>query len=370
MLVRSLLLALTFASATALAADTPTQSRFERDAGGDRFAAGDQVNVSSPVAADLLAAGGNVEVDTRIGGDVLVAGGNVRLKGDVESGVIAGGGQVTINARIKRSVRAAGGQVEIGPKAELGGNLSVAGGQVRIEGPVFGYVQAAGGNVTLDGSVGGDVWATGGRLSLGPNARIAGKLHYASRGELNQDPAAVVQGGIEHVDFDAAWPREHREQHRSGFAGWLWITGLMVLAALLVALAPDITARTSRVLRERPAMSLLIGFVVLVCVPIAALILLVTLIGFPLALLAMLLYPVLLLVGYVSTSIGVADWALQRFVTMRTITPLTRAAAAAAGMFLVALVARLPAVGGFLAFLALLVGLGALALQWRKPAAA
>ncbi len=367
---RTLFGSLAFAAGAVLAADPPAHENVQRDAGGDRFVAGDSVTVSTPVAADVLAAGGNVEIDTQVGGDILVVGGNVRLKGDVESGVIAGGGQLTINSRIKRSVRAAGGQVDIGPKAEIGGNLSVAGGHVRVEGPVLGYVQAAGGNVVLDGTVGGDVWITGGRLSLGPNARIGGKLRYASNGDLQQDPAAIVKGGLERLEFDASWPREHREPKPSRFAGWIWILGLMVLAAVLIGLAPALTARTSAALRTRPALSLLIGFVVLVCVPVGAVLLLATLIGLPLALMVLLLYPVLLLVGYISTSIGVSDWALDRFADARTIPPLQRAAAAAGAVFIVGLLVRLPVVGGFIAFLVLLVGLGALVLQWKKPAAA
>ena len=369
MRTRSMLFSLLFIAGVVAAADAPVRDRIEREAGGDRFSAGDSVTVSTPVAADLLAAGGTVDVDTRVGGDILAVGGNVRLKGDVDAGVFAGGGQLTLNARVKRSVRAAGGQVEIGPKAELGGNLSVAGGQIRIEGPVFGYVQAAGGNITLDGPVGGDVWATGGRLTLGPNARIAGTLHYASKGELLQDPAAVVKGGIERLDFDVAWPRAHNEPRPARFAGWIWIAGLMVLAAVLVGIAPAFTTRASEMLRKRPLFVLLLGFIVLVCVPVAAVILLITVIGLPLALLVLLLYPVLLLIGYESTAIGLSDWALQRFAGDR-ITPVSRATAAAGAVFLIALLARLPVVGGLVAFLALIAGLGAIVLQWKRPAAA
>jgi cytoskeletal protein CcmA (bactofilin family) len=354
-------------SSAALAADAPRNDRVDREAGGDRFSAGDSVSVSTPVAADLLTAGGTVEVDTRVGGDVLAVGGNVRIKGDVDGGVFAGGGQLLLNARVKRSVRIAGGQVEIGPKAELGGNLSVAGGQVRIEGPVFGYVQAAGGNIVLDGPVGGDVWATGGRLTLGPNARIAGKLQYASRGELQQDPAAIIKGGVEKFEYAPGAPRAHREPHRARFAGWIWTAGLMVLAAVLVGAAPLFTTRVSDVLRRRPWFALLMGFIVLVCVPVAALILLVTVIGIPLALLVLLVYPIVLLVGYELTAIGLSDWVMQRFATASAQSSARRAVAAAAAVLLIALLARVPFIGGLVAFLALLIGVGALVLHWRKP---
>lgn len=355
-------------SGAAVAADAPTGDRIDHEAGGDRFSAGGSVSVSAPVAADLLAAGGTVEIDTRVGGDVLALGGNVRIKGDVESGVFAGGGQMLLNAQVKRSVRLAGGQVEIGPKAQLGGNLSIAGGQVRIEGPVFGYIQVAGGDITLDAPVGGDVWATGGRLSLGPNARVGGKLHYASGGELQQDPAAIIKGGIERVDLEAGWPRAHKEPRHSAVTGWVWIAGLMVLAAVLVVVAPAFTGRAAEALKRRPWFALLIGFIVLVCVPVGAVILLATVIGIPLALLVLLAYPILLLVGYELTAIGISDLAMQRFAADRAKSTAWRAGAAAAAVFLVALVTRVPVLGGLLAFLALLIGLGALVLQWRRSA--
>jgi cytoskeletal protein CcmA (bactofilin family) len=343
--------------------------RVDRDAGGDRFSAGSSVSVSTPVTADLLAAGGNVEIDTRVGGDILAVGGDVRIKGEVESGVFAGAGQLRLNAQVKRSVRIAGGQVEVGPKAQLGGNLSIAGGQVRIEGPVFGYVQAAGGDITLDGPVGGDVWATGGRLSLGPNARIGGKLRYASSNELQKDPGAVVSGGVERIDFEATRSHAHKEsQGSAAVAGSIWIAGLMVLAAVLVGVAPAFTARAAQVLKHRPWLALLIGFIVLACVPVAVVVLLVTVVGIPLALLLLLAYPILLLVGYELTAIGIGDLVMQRFVAGRAQSSVWRACAAAAAVLLVALLAQVPILGTLLAFLALLIGLGALVLQWRRGA--
>lgn len=363
-------LCLILACSAALAADKGNPERVDREAGGDRFSAGESVNIATPVAADLMAAGGTVFVDARVGGDVLAVGGDVRIRGEVDGGVFAAGGQLRLNGPVKRSARIAGGQVEIGPKGEIGGNVSVAGGQVRIEGPVFGYVQAASGDVVLDGPVGGDVWASGGRLALGPNARIAGKLHYASNGELQQDPAAVVKGGIERLDFRAGEAHPQKAVRPARVIGWIWTVGLMLLAVVLVAVAPSLTARASEVLRQRPWFALLIGFIALVCVPVAALILLVTVIGLPLGLAVLLAYPILLLVGYELTAIGASDWVMKRLAAGRAQSTLWRAAAAALAVLVIALLARVPFIGTLVAFLALLFGLGALMLQWRRSAPA
>lgn len=353
------------------AAAAAQEKRVDRVAGDDRFTAGGSVTVTTPVTGDLMAAGGEVRIDSRIGGDLVAAGGNVRVLGDVGESAFVAGGQVHFDARVRRSVRAGGGHVEVGPKAELGGNLSVAGGQVRIEGPVFGYVQAAGGRVVLDGPIGGDVWVTGGRVLLGPNARIGGALHYAAQAELEQDPAAIVKGGIEKLPFEAGWPRRDEvSEHRFGAGRWLWTAGLMALAAIVVGAAPAFAARTSNVLRQRPWFALLLGFIVLACVPIAAILLLVTVLGIPLALLALLAYPAALLLGYVMTPIGIGDWVMQRFATTRAAQTGWRAAAAAVVVLAIALLARVPVLGTVVVLAVLLAGLGALALQWRRPAPA
>src|SRR5262249_7259072 len=150
--------------------------------------------------------------------------------------------------------------------------------------------------------------------------------------------------------------------------GWIWIVGLMVRAAVLVGVAPAFTARASEVLKQRPWLALLIGFIVLACVPVAAVILLATVIGIPLALIVLLGYPILLLLGYQLTAIGIGDFAMQRLAAGRAQSPVWRAGAAAVAVLLIALLAKVPILGTLLAFLALLIGLGALVLQWRRTA--
>jgi hypothetical protein len=48
------------------------------------------------------------------------------------------------------------------------------------------------------------VVSTAGALELGPQARIAGRLRYASNEEVKRDPAAQVGGGIERMEIARA----------------------------------------------------------------------------------------------------------------------------------------------------------------------
>lgn len=74
-------------------------------------------------------------------------------------------------------------------------------GRVTLLGAETGYVHAAGGSVYINGPVGDDVLSHAGSVQLGPGARIAGRLRYASREELKRDLAAQVAGGVERIDF-------------------------------------------------------------------------------------------------------------------------------------------------------------------------
>jgi cytoskeletal protein CcmA (bactofilin family) len=351
-------------SVNAQAADAP-KSPVERDLGGDHFAAGCPVEVDAVVPGDVFVAGCSVDVDGAVGGDLLVAGGRVRVAAPVSQSLYAAGGQLTIDTSVARNARIAGGQVALGSRSQVAGNVVVAGGNVRIEGAVKGYVQAAGGRVLINGPIDGDVVATAGTVELGPKARIGGQLRYASHEEIKRDAAAQVQGGVHRMPMT-----DQAERSVGGRGGWVWSIGLMVIAAALAGALPGFYARVAETLRVRGWMSLLLGFIALVCIPAAALILMFTLIGSPLALLLIALYLALLLVGYVSTGIGLGVWALARLKPDRSGATGWRVGAAVFGVFAISLLGRLPYVGWLVVLAGLLIGLGAVLLQVRIKAAA
>lgn len=358
----------------------PGATTAEQRFGGDLFIGGGSITVREAVKGDLFAAGGSVDIDTPVAGDAVMAGGKLRLGADVGRNVYAAGGQLTVLGKVGGNARMAGGQIEIAPQAEVAGNLTVTGGNVQLRGGIKGHVQAAGGQLLIDGPIGGDVIATSGKVTLGPGARIAGKLRYRSGEPLEQDAAAQVTGGIEQLlpklgrgdgkaRAEPALDDESGRQHlRSPLRAWT--VGLMVLAALLLALLPGVSAGVASTWRERTGRSLLTGFVVLVCVPVAAILLLITIIGIPVALAVVAAYLALLPVAYVASAIGAGDWALQRWQPQRVAQAWWRIGAACVALLVLALLGWVPVLGWVIGLLALLAGLGAVALQltaWRAP---
>jgi hypothetical protein len=274
--------------------------------------------------------------------------------------------------------------VELLPEASVAGNVTVGGGQVTLRGPVQGEVRVGGGTVLIDAPVQGDVWVTAGQVQLGPKAKLAGALHWRSDEEIQRDPGAQVAGAVDQM----AWPEARRGMHRNegdgrpmhegswGWrshspltGGWWWNLGLMLLAAVLVAALPRTTQDITTTLRTRGPLSLLVGLVVIACVPVAALLLLITLIGAPLALLLLLLFPPLLLIGYVGFGLAAGQWVLARWSAPSAAQTRWQVAAAMLSILLLALLASVPVLGPMVAVMAVLCGVGLIALQWPRRGA-
>jgi hypothetical protein len=146
---------------------------------------------------------------------------------------------------------------------------------------------------------------------------------------------------------------------------------VMLMAVLLAAVLPTVSAPMAQELRSHPALALLWGFVAFACIPIAALLMLITIIGIQLALLTILLFCALLLVGQAVTAASIADLALRRFKSDAASSTAWRAGAAILAAVALALLARIPLIGWLVAFAAILLGIGVIATcAFRRPVAA
>jgi hypothetical protein len=276
---------------------------------------------------------------------------------------IVAGGNIDIDEPVDENLYVAGGNVTIG--APVSGNLRVAGGEVSIKSSIGGKVSVAGGHVTIDAPVGGNATVSGGTLELGPNARITGRLAF-NGGHLEQDAGSQVLGGITQT-------RRHRRDWDGDSWGppvarAMWTVGLMLLAAIIAGALPGPVRRMQDELATHPWLAALFGVVALICIPVAAVIVMLTIIGIPLGLLALLGYLALLLVGYVATSVVVSGLLLDRYGAESARRTGARVGAAVLATLVIASLGAIPFLGGFVGFAALVVGVGVIvaAIAHRK----
>jgi uncharacterized membrane protein len=137
------------------------------------------------------------------------------------------------------------------------------------------------------------------------------------------------------------------------------LLGLIAAAAVFILLFPNATKAAQQEVGTSPWKSLGLGAAMLFTLPPIAILLMITVIGIPLALALLALYPVLLLIGYLTTALYIGDRAATALKKDTTNATWTRIGFAALALLALGLVRLIPFVGGLALFAALLFGMGA-----------
>src|SRR5260221_8719573 len=327
---------------------------------GDYFGIGADASPSSTVEGDAFIAGGQVDLNKPVNGDALLADGGVSVSDRVGGDLYATGGSVMIDAPVAGNVRLAGGHVEITKRGQVSGKTTLVGGRVTVLGKAGRQLVVFGEHVTLDGEVAGNVTIASRTLSIGPSARVAGKLTYRGSPPAQADPAAVITGGINYLSFDF---EDETYQPVATVVAWVGViavtVGLVLIGMLAIIMAPDSTAPMSRLGRARPVSSLALGLVTIICVPIAVVLLMLTIVGIPFAFMLLLAWPMILIFGYLAGVMAVSDAVAGPSADAKG----RRIFLLAMGLGVMLLFARVPFAGWLIGTLLLVMGVGAMSLN-------
>ena len=324
----------------------------------DALVAGGTIIISEPVAKDVWAFGGTVQVAESVGGDVLVAGGTVTISGPVRGDVRVLGGDVTIASVISGNVAVAGGMVRFTKESSIAGSVAVNAGEVRLAGEIFGSLALRAQSVTMGGSVAGPIDATivdPEQFMLGDGAGIGSSLPYSAPTQIEALDALAAPDGV--VFRELELPKD-----QSGSVAWLFrvigLFGMLVVGLVLVSLVPKPIRAAVEQSINRPMPDALWGLGTLVVVPLACVVLLLTIIGAPLAIIVLLLYGIGLYAARVITGIILGMYLFGFFQGKRGAKNGSLTAKMVIGVVALWLVCGIPEVGWVLSLLAVVWGLG------------
>jgi cytoskeletal protein CcmA (bactofilin family) len=359
--------------------DSPVRSAAVATINGRNvYSAGASVRPRTAVDGDFLAAGGSVVIDQPVKGDVTIAGGSVSVRAPVGDDVRVAGGDVTIESNITGELFAAGGNIALGKGSRIANAATLYAGNVTVDGKIDGPLKVGAQRVTINGEVNGDVRLYAEKVELGPTARIVGTLQYPASADLKRSEGAAVSGAITRVMPDVAAREGNsatREWHRGmRNASPMWagsvftFLALLACAAVLLLVFPTFSDQAARSVQNSPGQAAALGFASLLLVPMLAGMLFITILGIPLGMALLMLYPALLLVGYL---VGVRYIARRAEVAVRKETSGSFAISIgffALALLLMMLIARLPFIGPLALIVITIIGTGAciLELNWRR----
>ena len=258
----------------------------------------------------------------------------------------------------------------------LDGDLVSFGGDVTLDrsSQVRGSVVVFGGAVEVAGTVGGNVIAFGQAVHLSSSAVVMGDV-MASDG-VQQDMGAVVQGqavnlargpqivplaGVRYWDDrpfwwpGAGWFGQIFVGLVQGIVGFLAMAALGVLVVLLI---PGLTRTVGDAVVSYPAHSIGVGLLTGLAAVLVVPILIITCLGIPVAILAVLALAVAGLFGWIAAALTLGE---------RVLTALRQAerqplVAVVVGILILAFLANVPCLGALVIFLVGAWGLGAVVL--------
>jgi len=329
---------------------------------GAEFRAGDKtLNSTETIKDNLYAAGGNFNLMGTVEGDLTVTGGTINILGTVTGDILILGGTINISGRVGGDVRIAGGTILI--NGQIGGEVVAAGGDISVVNgaSIIKSAYLVGGRVNMNGLVGKNLEIRSSEITLGSTARIAGSFNYYSQKEANIISGARINGDVIFHPEQIKKPTYTHKFPWLAFMTFWWLVGIAgttILACLMFYLWTGESKSMISAALASPGRELVRGFVLFFMIPIAAIICLISIIGFPLALIGGFFFAVLTVLTAAVSGLVVAGL-LVRLLFKKKETELNWWLILL-GIFVLAIIKLIPLVGWIISFLIYLIAFGVL----------
>jgi hypothetical protein len=174
----------------------------------------------------------------------------------------------------------------------LSGSAVAIFGSVDTKYPVSGDVVAVFGNVNVQSSVAGDVVSVFGRVALGKEAVVNGDVVAIGPGGINRSLGSKVHGDSVGINFGTVDlpnfrmqlpPRINTGLGLFGFLGNIGFVIITLFGLLTISFSGERVRRMSECIEQNIIRKVIIGIVICFCFPIIAILLALTIIGLPIA---------------------------------------------------------------------------------------
>jgi len=326
---QSLVLLLVLALSVPALAQTPAAPAAPAVPAAPAAPAAAAVPAAPSIPAIPLASRGHVR---SFGDDVVVP------VGEVVDEVSSFGGDVVIEGRVLHDVSSFGGDVIV--MGQVDGDVASMGGEVQVPGAVHGDIVSAGGDVRVTGQVDGEIGAAGGDIVRGAGAVYGGhvRIHHAGR---DVPEATGFWASVGHFFSFAA--------SRALSALFVFLLGLVLLG-----LAPERLGTLEAAMVESPSRVAAHGIIAVLLSALAMMVMILSLVGIPAALLFGMVFPIACYVGLAASARVVGALLPTEHLRGKPVLVL------AAGVVVLYAASLVPFVGSVALAVALVFGLGAL----------
>ena len=330
------------------------------------LATGTIVRVDGVINGDLLAGGRTVEIRGTVKGDLLTWAQRTEVSGTVEGHIYTFSQSLDLRGQLGRSIYALVRSLRVDNQARVGDSIVVGAGDVILEGQVARSVAIATGNADVSGNIGRNLCMAGGNLTLDSAARIGGNLtaHVHRLKDVHiADGASIV--GKRDIKVHVRKSRFARPSFYFGQA--LWLAAALIVGWLALALFPGFFQSSTQAVGSGWR-SLALGVGVLAGVPVAIIVIAITLVGLPVSLMLLALYLAAIYLAKIWVGAFLGRMVLKSAVTTKREWLL----GLLVGVIILTIIGFIPYLGRLIRLVVVCLGVGAFAWQLyraSRPAA-
>lgn len=317
--------------------------------------ANQDVLIDGTVTGDVWAAGSNVTINGTVEGSVYAAGEVVEIDGNVRGNVMAAGSKVTIKGHVDGSVYLAGSELKLAEPGQVNGSMVAFGSQYYQAGSVGTQAYIFGSQVKVNGKIGGNTKIYASEIKIGDKAAIGGNLAYVNDAKVSIANDKNIAGSITKIT-DMVKTKNQPSAAGILFGALFGLVAALLLGLVAFSIVPATTRATAVWERQNLAKAVLYGVGFAFVTPIVLLLLLLSFVGYQLALVGILIYLAILMLGGVMSAYCIGQWLLKRdkFSFGGLLLELLT------GLAVLTAVGLVPFVGALVGFFAAIAGIGAI----------
>ena len=331
-------------AATFIVEEEGVQATTSADIEDDLYIVGNNVSITHDVGEDLFAGANTVVVDGNVGQDLHAGGNTVRVEGAVGDDLFVGGNTVIV-------------MVSTVDDVFIGGQIVEVTGDV-IEGSVY----VGGQNVNIKGNIKGSVRVRGETIKIKSGTLIEGDLiTYGNKEPIIEDDVQI-NGEKRHSESVAK--TANRVESNVVMA---WVTSVLVwfiVGLVLVYLLPGLSQDIANMALTKGGKSLGIGFVWLALLIPVIIVLFISMVGWPLAIMVGVFTAGDVIAAIAFGMVVVGVWVMKKMgkeeskITWQHVL---------LGVVIMKIVSLIPVVGGLIGVVVMLLVLGSIGMVlWER----
>ncbi|HOZ53177.1 MAG TPA: polymer-forming cytoskeletal protein [bacterium] len=325
---------------------------------GNLYFAANSLTIEGEVLGDVIGIGTNIQVNGKVSGDIIAISQNLKINGQVDGNLRTLSSLADISGNINKNVNILGENLIFEEKSNVGQDLMFLAVSSEFNGKIKGNLHGEANNILIRGSIEKDSNLTLDQikrkkyyniLQIEDSAEIMGGLNYKG-GQDAIIKTDKISGEIHKTDPF----KNNKTKSKTNKIFFSIFSSLIIALIINILFKNKITGLKNIFIKENYKLTLS-GLLILFLTPLAVILLAITIIGLPLAIMLLIFWGLTLYLGKIIIAMALGDYIFKYFHREKTADFLK----ISSGVILVSLVIIIPYIGWIFSLLFSSLSLGA-----------